>query len=201
MLLNIGKIVTCELMYGYMSSCQKQSFTGTLLKTLKTSLSYSFLRVLYSMPFNALVLAGFWSLTRLNHPVFDYLLPFIVVIVIAILLAFKSIFTVGWAPAKVVYNHNIVKSYFIGMRAVFRRGLRVFSTAFVIYLLAIVLSMTIGIYSIIIILPIVSPLIHIFEMVVFFSSQGMRFYVDNESVISPKKLEEVDRIEDIKHLI
>lgn len=49
LLMNIGKIVTCEMMYGYMSACQKQSFTGTYLKTLKSSLAYSSVKVLYAI--------------------------------------------------------------------------------------------------------------------------------------------------------
>jgi 1,4-dihydroxy-2-naphthoate octaprenyltransferase len=87
------------------------------------------------------------------------------------------------------------------MRAGMRKGLTIFSTAFVIYLLAIVLSIILGIYSIIIILPIISPLLHIFEMVSFFSSQGMRYYVDNDTILSPKKLEEVDKLEDAKYIL
>ena len=87
------------------------------------------------------------------------------------------------------------------MRAVFRRGARIFSTAFIIYLLALVLSMVLGLYALIIILPIISPLVHIFEITAFFSSQGMRFYVDNDTILSPKRLEEVDKIEDAKYII
>ena len=200
-LINIGKIVTCELLYGYMSACQKQSFTGTFLKTLKTSLAYSTLKAFYSIPFNCLVLAGMWGLTRIEIGFFAYILPYIFVLLSALLMAFKELFNAGWAPAKVVYNQNIFKSYRIGTRAVFRRGARIFSTAFVIYLLALVLSMVLGLYAIIIILPIISPLVHIFEMVAFFSSQGMRFYVDNDTILSPKKLEEVDKIEDAKYII
>lgn len=200
-LMNIGKVVTCELIYGYMSACQKQSFTGTFLKTLKSSLAYSSIKVLYSIPFNILTLLSMWGLTRIQDSVFDYIMPFAFVIVPAIAMAFKETFNAGWAPAKVVYNHNIAKSYSIGMRAVLRRGTKVFSTAFVFYILAIVLSVVLGLYSIIIILPIISPLLHIFEMVSFFSSQGMRFYVDNDTILSPKKLEEVDKIEDAKYIL
>ncbi len=201
LLLNIGKFVMCEMMYGYMSSCQKQSFTGTYLKTLKSSLIYSLLKTFYSMPFNVLIVLSMWSLTRVDNEIFDYIMPFAFVIVPAIFMAFKETFTAGWAPAKVVYNQNIFKSFMIGMRAVLRRGARVFSTAFVIFLLAIVLSMVLGLYAIIIILPLISPLIHIFEMVMFFSSQGMRFYVDSDTILTPKKLEEVDKIEDAKYIL
>lgn len=200
-LINIGKVVTCELLYGFMSACQKQSFTGTFLKTLKTSLVYSILKVIYALPFNCIIIAGMWGLTRIDNNVFNYVSPYIFVLLSALLMGFKEVFNAGWAPAKVVYNQNIFKSYSIGMRAVFRRGARVFSTAFIIYLLALVLSMVLGLYAIIIILPIISPLVHIFEMVAFFSSQGMRFYVDNDTILSPKRLEEVDKIEDAKFII
>lgn len=200
-LINIGKVVTCELLYGFMSACQKSSWTGTFLKTLKTSLAYSSIKALYSIPFNALIVGGMWALTRIEVGFFAYILPYVFVLLSALLMAFKSLFNAGWAPAKVVYNHNIFKSYRIGARAVFRRGARIFSTAFIIYLLALVLSMVLGLYALIIILPIISPLVHIFEMVAFFSSQGMRFYVDNDTILSPKRLEEVDKIEDAKYLI
>lgn len=200
-LMNIGKVVACEMMYGFMSACQKQSFTGTFLKTIKSSIAYSSIKVLYAIPFNALIVLSMWGLTRIPSGGFDYIMPFAFVIVPAILMAFKATFNAGWAPAKVVYNQNIFKSYGIGMRAVLRRGAKVFSTAFIIYLLAIVLSVVLGLYSLIIILPLISPLIHIFEMVSFFSSQGMRFYVDNDTILSPKKLEEVDKIEDAKFIL
>lgn len=200
-LMNIGKVVTCELMYGYMSACQKQSFTGTFLKTLKTSLAYSSIKVLYALPFNALTFLSMWGLTRISNPAFDYIMPFAFVIVPAVFMAFKETFNAGWAPAKVVYNQNVYKSYSIGMRAVLRNGAKVFSTSFVFYLLAIVLSVVLGLYSLIIILPLISPLFHVFEMVSFFSSQGMRFYVDNDTIVSPKKLEEIDKIEDAKYIL
>ncbi len=201
LLINIGKVVTCELLYGYMSACQKQSFTGTFLKTLKTALAYSSVKVFYALPFEFLILASMWGITRVNNHVFDYFMPFIFVGVSAVLLAFKELFNAGWAPAKVVYDHNVVSSYTIGMRAVLRRWDRIFLTAVVIYLMAIVLAMLLGLYSLIIIIPILPPFLHIFELVAFFSSQGMRFYVDNETILSPKRLEEVDKIEDAKYLI
>ena len=101
----------------------------------------------------------------------------------------------------IVYDVNVFKAFGIGQRAILRRGARVFSTAFVIYLLAIVLSLILGVYAIIIILPIALPFSHIFEMTAFFSSQGMRFYVDLDTILTPKKLEEVDKIEKAKFIL
>lgn len=201
LLMNIGKVVSCELMYGYMSACQRQSFTGTYLKTLRSSLAYSSVKVLYAIPFNFLILFGMWALTRIDNGVYDYFMPVAFVLLAAALMAIKELFNAGWAPAKVVYNHNVFSSYTIGMRAVLRRGARVYSTAFIIYLLATVLAMVLGLYAIIVILPIVPIFVHIFEMVAFFSSQGMRFYVDNDTILSPKRLEEVDKLDDAKYIL
>ena len=200
-LLNVGKIVMCELAYGYMSACQKQSFIGTFFKTLRVSIPYALIKTLYAIPFNCLIAAAVWGLTRINFIGLEVLFPFVFVIAVALVCSFKQTFNAGWAPARVVYNENIAKSYAIGGRAVFRKGLSIFSTAFVIYILSIVLSLVLGAYSIIIILPIISPLLHIFEMTAFFQSQGMRFYVDGQTIFSPKKLEENDKIEDIKFLL
>jgi len=201
LLLNIGKVVTCELAYGYMSACQKQSFTGTLLKTLKVSLPYALIKLLYVIPFNFITLFCVYGLTRLNFTGLEILFPFVFVFAVAVLCAFKEIFNVGWAPAQVVYNCGTFKSFRIGFRAVLRKWESIFSTAFVIFILAIVLSMVTGIYSLIIILPLISPLFHIFEMTAFFQSQGMRYYVDSQTIVSPKRLEENDKIDDIKYLL
>ena len=200
-LMNIGKYVTCEMMYGYMSSCQRQSFAATFIKTLGKSISYASVKVIYAMPFNAIVLVCLWALTRAQSNIYDYVMPFLFVIIPSVLLPIKGLFNAGWAPAMVVYNHNVISSFGIGIRATFRRIDKVYSNLFVIYLLAIVLSIVLGAYSVLIILPVIFPLVHIFDMVMFFTSQGMRFYEDADTIISPKKLEEVDKIEDAKFLL
>ncbi len=198
---NVGKYVVCEMTYGYMASGSKHGFTSTLLRTLKNSLPFACLKTLYVLPFDALIILSTFGLTYFNSDAYSYAMPFLIVLVPAIFLAFKETFVAGWAPAMIVFDYNVVKGYPKGMKACLRRGLRVYSTAFIIYLLAFVLSMVIGLYSLIIILPIIFPLFDIFEMVMFFSSQGMRFYVDADTILAPQKLEEVDKIEDAKYLL
>lgn len=200
-LTGIGKYTVCEMMYGYMSSCAKTSFTGRLLGTLKRSLPYALMRALYSIPFNALILATFYGLTRVTDEWFVYLLPIMIVLLPAIFFAIKEVFIAGWAPATIVFDENVFSSYKKGMVAVFRRGLKVFSTAFVLFVLMLILVMITGMYSLIIIVPCICPLLSVFEMVAFFSSQGMRFYVDADTIKSPKKLEEVDKIKKAKYLL
>ena len=200
-LMNIGKYVVDEMLYGFMSSAQKQSFTGTFLRTLGKSTQFAAIKTLYAIPFNALIFLSLYGLSRIQNEVFDYILPLAIALIPALLFAFKQTFNAGWAPAMVVFDVNVAKAYAIGNRAMLRRGARVFSTAFVICLLAIVLSLILGLYALIIILPIVLPFSDIFEMTAFFSSQGMRFYADYDTILTPKKLEEVDKIENAKFIL
>lgn len=201
LLSGVGKYVVCEMMYGFMATGSKQSFTGTLLRTLNKSLPYSLLRLVFILPFDILIMASIFGLTIISHPLYAYAMPILVVLFPAIFFAFKETFTAGWAPAMIVYGHNVFKAFRKGQKVILRRGLRVFSTSYVIYLLAIVLSMILGLYSLIIILPVIFPLFDILETVAFFSSQGMRFYSDLDTIVTPKKLEEVDKIEDAKYLL
>ena len=200
-LADVGRFVTCEMMYGYMATSTKRSFTGTLLRTLRQSLSYAGMKLLFVLPFNAIIVAGVYGLSLLHGGALSILLPILIIIIPSLLLAFKETFICGWAPAMIVFDCNVFKAFPKGMSAVLRRGLRVFSTALIIFLLTFLLAMALGLYALIIILPVLFPLIYIFEMVMFFSSQGMRFYVDADTILTPKRLEEVDKIDNAKYLL
>lgn len=197
----VGKYVVCEMMYNFMATSSKQGFTSTLLRTLNKSLPFALMRMLYILPFDVIIISSVFGLTIITHPIYAYAMPIMVVIIPSLLLALKETLIAGWAPAMVVYGCNVFKAYPKGMKAIFRRGLRVYSTSLVLYLLALVLTMVIGLYSLIIILPVLYPLFVILECVAFFSSQGMRFYCDLDTIVSPKKLEEVDKIQDAKYLL
>lgn len=200
-LFDVGRFVTCEMIYGYMASSTKRGFTSTLLRTLRQSLSYAGMKLLYSLPFDAVIVGGIYGLSLISGGALDALLPILIIIVPSLLLAFKETFVCGWAPAMVVFDCNVFKAFPKGMAAMLRRGLRTFSTTICIYLLTLLLAMALGLYSLVIILPVLIPLVYIFGMVMFFSSQGMRFYVDADTILTPKRLEEVDKIDNAKFLL
>lgn len=199
---DVGKFVTCEMMYGYMATSTKVGFTSTLLRTLKKSLSYAGIKLLFALPFNVLICLGIYGLSLMpGNAVLSVLLPILIIIIPSLLLAFKQTFISGWAAAMIVFDCNVFKAFAKGEAAVLRRGLRVYSTVFIIFIMVFLLAMAFGLYSLVIILPVLFPLIYTFEMVMFFSSQGMRFYVDTDTILTPKRLEEVDKIENAKYLL
>ena len=200
-LANMGRFVTCEMVYGYMATNSKHCVTGTYLRTLNKSLPYAGMRFLFDLPFNALIIGGLYGLSLLTGQLASIIVPIFIILIPALLFAIKETFVAGWAPAMIVFDCNVFRAFPKGQMAVLRRGLRVFSTAFVIYILTLLLAMAIGLYSLVIILPILFPFIYIFDMVMFFSSQGMRFYVDSDTILTPKRLEEVDTIDNAKFLL
>lgn len=200
-LLNIGKYAVSEMLYSYMSSQTKLGFCVALVKTLKSSVVYALFKTIMSLPVKVIYAAMFYALASIDTKIFGYFLPVVVIISFAFVGAFNQTFLSGWAPASVACGFNIFKSYRIGIRSVFRRYARVLSTSFVINMIFIFLLMGFGLVSAVILIPIYLGLNNMFEMVMFFGSQGMRYYIDGEKFLTPKKLEQTDNIQKTKYLL
>ncbi len=199
--INIGKYVVSEMLYGYMSSQAKTSFCAVLVKTLGKSTAYASLKTLFNIPSKAVVVLMLFGIAMINVSVFDYFLPFVVILAVGIILSLGQSASFGWAPAIVVYGTNISKSYRIGIKSVARRFAKVFSTIFVINVIFTFLIMGFGLVSSIVFIPLYLGLVSMFEMVLFYGSQGMRYYVDQDTVLTPKKLEQQDKIKKTKYII
>ncbi len=200
-LMNVGKYVINEMLYNYMSSQAKVGFCSVMVKTLKNSTSYAILKTLMSVIFKAILILAIFGIVSINEPLFDYFLPVVVIVGLSLLISIEQTFISGWAPASVIYGFNVVKSYKIGIRAVFRRYGRVFSTSLVINIIFIFLIFGFGIVASAVFIPVYFGMINMFEMVMFFGSQGMRYYVDADTVLTPKKLEQTDNIQKTKYLL
>jgi len=200
-MLNIGKYAVNEMLYSYMSSQTKVSFCSALIKTIRFSSVYAIFKSIFSIFWKALIIGAIYGITLVKAPIFGYFLPVVVIVGIALLLAIGQTFIAGWAPANVVYGFNPFKSYFVGLKAVVRRYGRVLSTMFIVNMIFLFLIMGFGLVSACILLPIYMGLVNMFEMVMFFVSQGMRYYIDGETVLSPKKLEQTDKIKKTKYLL
>ena len=201
-LMNVGRYVISELMYGYMSSHAKHGFCSSLVRTLKKSLPYSMLRTLFCLPFNAFCVASFYFLLQVNlGESFTIGMPFIFLALCIVVLSIKQVLIMGWAPAMVVSGENVFKSFGIGLKASLRGLSSSAIFAVSVYFAFILLALGFGVFSLIIIVPLCAIITSVFEMMNFFSCQGMRYYADKDTVLSSKKLEEQDRITKAKFLL
>jgi len=192
-----------ECAYGFMASQTKYCFMGAMIRKLGVSVSYSILLTLAILPFTALMLAGGVAVLYLTvyGGLLLYFLPFILFVYLLLINSLKITMLSGWTPSIVVFNCNAVTGFNKGMTALFRRFLKVWSTSIILTFIVLSVAMLIGCYALLIIIPIASLFISIFGMVMFFGSQGMRYYVDMDTIITPKKLEQTDKICKLKYVI
>ncbi len=201
-LLNIGKYVTCEMLYGYMASKSHVGFFSALFKTLNKNLLFSLFKTLYSLLFLALTTYLVFLLGFVNNTFFQtYFLALCEILMLVVLFTLNKVTTAGWAPAVIVFGCSVFAGYVKGLKVVFRRLPRTLLVAFLIFLVFFVITFIAGVYSLVVTVPIVASLLCMYDMTTFFTSHGMRFYVNNQIILTPKKLEEVDNINKAKYIL
>lgn len=200
---HFSDIAMGEFLYGFMSSQTKYGFVGAMIRKLGVSVSYSILFTLSILPFNGLMLFGGFAILQLitYGGVLAHLMPFLLFIFLLLIGSLRLTMLSGWMPANVVFNCNAVIGFTKGMTALFRRFFKVLSTSIILVFIFLSITMLLGCYSLLILIPITSLFVSIFSMVMFFGSQGMRFYVDIDTIITPKKLEQTDKICKLKYII
>ena len=201
-LFNLATLPLEETLFGFMSSLTRYSFTHAFIRKMGKSVLLQLFRSLIVLPFNFLILFVDLKLLGLVYiPNMVYFLPFITLIATCVMLAIKETILSGWIPAVVVYNYGVFKGLKIGLKAVFRRFFKAFSTVLVIYFIFFVLTYILTPCSLFITAPLLFALVSIFEMVMFYGSQGMKYYVDLDTIVSPKRLAENDNFKKVKNLI
>ncbi len=201
------KFASINVVYYYMGSNIKYGFSHSLVACFKTNLKYQLCSLLTILPINALFIVAMYYLIKwlvLSEGLL-LLAPISIILVAILLYSLKITFFSGWIPAIVVFDCGVWEGLKRGVKAVFRRFYRSFSTAvltiFTIIILNVVAAACTFGASIIVTLPLSALIILIYNMVMFYLSQGMRFYVDSEQVVTPKRLEETDGLGGLKYII
>lgn len=192
---NIGKYALDEMLYSYMTSKSKVGFFAAFVKSLGHSVIFAFIKVLYNLLFWVVTIFAVYGLGQVTDQTFiTYCLPLVLFVLLVLLFTLNQITVLGWAPASIVFDCNVFSAYSKGVKAVRRHFWSIFATTGLYFLLFWGLGMIFGVYPMIVLVPIMSGVLCVYNMVVFFASQGMRFYVNETNIMTPKKLEEVDNI-------
>lgn len=202
-LLGLADFAVGQSLFGYMSSLTRYSFVGSYMKFFARSARFQLFKTLVMLPVNLLIITLLVLTLRLTliGGVMVYFMPFIIVAVLIILISLKKTFFAGWMPAIVVYDCNMFKGFAKGFKAVMRRFFKIFSNALVIMLLCVGIIYVFGTFASPVLVPFFAVFFYVFEMVMFFGSQGMRYYVDLDTILSPKRLEESDSFRKVKEII
>ncbi|MGN1200972.1 MAG: hypothetical protein ACI4R8_01725 [Candidatus Caccovivens sp.] len=199
---NIGKYTLNEMLYSYMTSKNELGFFSALVKSLKKSLLFAVAKTLYNLVFLGVTLLAVFGLSQIQDATFvTYFLPLCVFLVLVMFFTVHQITVLGWAPAMIVFNRNVFGSYRKGMKAVKRHFWASFGTTLLYFILFWAIVMVFGVYSLVALIPIMTALLCVYDMTAFFTSQGMRFYVNDNKILTPKRLEEVDNINKTAYIL
>ncbi len=201
-LINIGKYTFCEMLYSYMTSKSKVGFWSALVRGLKKSHIYSACRTVYNLICLMIAIFAVYGVATIENNFFiSYLLPLVLFVILVAVFTLNQLTVLGWMPALIVFNCNIFSAYRKGIKAVGRYIYSSTITSTLYFFMFWLLILIFGIYTMVVLVPITTTLLCVFNMVMFFSSQGMRFYYTNENIRTPKKLEEVDKINKALYII
>ncbi len=201
-LINVGKYTLDFMLYSYMTSKIQIGFFSALVKNLKKSLLFALCKVVYNVLFLAITVLAVFGLGRINDAKFiRYGLPILSILVLVLLFTLNQVLVLGWTPALIVFDCNVVTAFRKGVKAVKRHFWKTFGVTFCYFLLFWVLIAVFGVYSMAVLVPVMTILLAVMDMTVFFTSQGMRFYVNDTQILTPKKLEEVDNINKTAYIL
>lgn len=206
-LLSLAHIPLSECLYGYMGSWSRLGFTGCYIKNLKKSVRYSLARLLLVLPFDLVFLAGIVGVIYLFHIYTKWAIfaPFVLVFVMMIYLSIRIMAFGGWSCAIIVKGKGIFEGQKTGIRSYNKAfgkilGISLTSALLIIALniLAIMLTASVGLF---ITIPFSVLYISTFSMVAYFYTNGLRFYIDKNKIVSPRKIEDFESMNVLKDII
>ncbi len=202
-LMGLSHLAVSEMLYGYMATNTKYNFGASLIKKLGKSIIFSFFNILIKIFSIVLVLSATYGILYLasQNIISIVITPFLLILTLVLILAFINTVFSGWAPSIIVFSSGVFFGLGKGFKAVGRRFFKTFSSLGMMFLLCIMLVSVFGVLSLVLVLPMFKLWLNAFSMIMFFGSQGMRYYVDPDTILSPKKLEETDKFENTKFVI
>jgi len=205
--LDLAGLALGEVFYGYMTSQVKYTFTGRFIKNIGKGCLYSFFKYFAQILLNIALFAIFYLMIKL-YSLGSFLYVLLDIALLALLLcvvAFKYTIFSCFMPSMAVLDCNVFKALEKNFKIVYKNFFRIFSNCITLVLTALVVNLIFCVFtfsvSLIVTLPLTAVVFVIFQMVSYFSSCGMRFYVYPDMFISPKKFEEQDKVKKVKYII
>lgn len=201
-LINVGKYTFCEMLYSYMTSKNQIGFFSALVKGLARALLFALCKTIYNFILWGITCTAVIGIGLIDNPVFvTYFLPLVEFVVLVLVFSLNQLSVLGWMPALIVFNCNIFTAYRKGFKAVGRHFWATFGATAAFFFLFWLITIVLGLYSMVVLVPVMGIVLCVYNMTIFFSSQGMRFYYNANNILTPKRLEEVDNINKTAYIL
>lgn len=204
---NLMHIPSTECIYGYMGSLSKLGFSGCFIRHIKLSIKYALARTLIVLPYDIMMLWAVFGSMELYTlgGVWSVLASFVVILVIVLLYALRNVLFGNWATSIVVKQCGV----WAGLGDSVRDNFKVFRTnmpiSMVLVLIIVALNMASVMFTagvgLFLTIPCSMLLMYVFNNMMYFYGNGLRFYIDKDKIVSPRKIENYESINTLKDII
>ncbi|MEG1806340.1 MAG: hypothetical protein RR327_08115 [Clostridia bacterium] len=191
---SFSQVPTAEVLYGAMELQAKYYFTSSILTKSKISLTYSLLSMVLLLPID-IIIFGICALILFGGGFkLSLFLPALAILAFTFLMSLRKTFSSIWLGVIVGETNNVWKAFKISLKYVGEDFSRIFSTCIITTLFGNALCFGLGIFSLGVSF-ILTPSIYItlecvLSLVIFFNLRGKRFYINENEIITPKKLQD-----------
>ncbi len=206
--IGLAELPVVDYVYNTMASNTRLSFGVCFIKNLKKSVKLQLCKLCVSFPVELAIWVasiGGLMLFSLNIAWVSMLLPFLWLAAITLLLTFKHTLFGLWTPAVDIFGGGCWKALHRGFKSLKGNFLAVFGRLLLISFVFVVLNYAMVIFTmsigLILVVPIEFCAYLVFGLVMTFYLNGLRFYVTEKEIISPKKKENWERVSSLKDII
>lgn len=193
-----GSVVTT------MSSFAKTSFFGNYLNSFKRSALLAIVKVLFGLPIYLITLF-LAVIILINMESVISLGIFITILFVTFVFSLKNTFLAGYETAVYIHNYSLIECLKKSTKILKSKFMKIFSDNIFIVLFEIVINFIMIVFTVggglFITIPTMLVYNSCYNSVVYFDTNGMRYYLDSNNIFTPKKLEEKDNFKKIKDII
>ena len=171
------------------------------------SIKYALARTLIVLPYDMLVFWGIFGSMQLYTlgGVWSILASFVVILVIVILYAIRNVLFGNWATSIVVKRCGVwaglndsVKDNFKVFRTIMPMSMALVLIIVALNMASVMFTAGVGLFLTI---PCSILLMYVFNHMMYFYGNGLRFYIDKDTIVSPRKIENYESISSLKDII
>lgn len=180
-----------DIMNAFMSSDSEYGFTSNLVANLPKSIRFAFAYVGMSLLFLAFIIAFSLGIGFLFSAWNNLIGIIIAYFTLLILLSIKRALFAGWMPAYLVSDMTLKESLVANFKIAQKSFKDAFGLYFMIYLIALILSIVVGILTLgigfMIVVSICTVYAQAYDIVNYYHYCGKKYYKDVQHVVDPTK--------------
>ena len=188
----LGDVPLAVLLHGYMQYQARFSFSSELIGKFVLSLKYSLMTLCILLPIDvAIVALSLFILIGIGGS-FAFFSAFFAMLVFILLFALRLTFSSVWLPCMIAEERGVVNAFKESLSVLSDRFGMIYSECLVILIAGITLTLAVGVSTFGAAIPLLFTAMPVFYLsfgfVAYFGVKGKRYYVDYETIVTPKKL-------------